>query len=274
MCKEIILGLLRAVQYLHGMGFMHGDISPKSILCHEDPAFVVKLCDFDSSAQLGQPFPHVEHRGEQRGEHRGEHRGEQRGEGLSFKGTPDYRAPELLFGEPGQLLACVELDYFALGLVMWQIVKRQRWPLLHGLPVERLLELYRDQDTFDAEARFASVPSQLAEFVPCLRSLCSMDPTLRPAGFGKLPSTQSYARDLRLSADQGNVDAQYSLGNSYYHEARRYYQLAAKGGHSEAQKQLSELSISDSVFESHYGSNDSDPWADDSDPWADIKAPW
>ena len=178
MCEEIIMGLLRAVQYMHGMGYMHGDIKPENILCHPDPGFVVKLCDLESSTLVGQPFPYAE----------------QQGEGCGFKGTPDYRAPELLFGEPGQLLACVELDYFALGLVMWQIVQKRRRSLLHGLPVERLRELFSDQDTFDAEARFASVPSQLAEFVPCLRTFCSVDPSLRPAGFGQLPSTQSHTQ--------------------------------------------------------------------------------
>jgi hypothetical protein len=84
-------------------------------------------------------------------------------------------------------------------------------------------------------------------------------------GKGVYKNVAEVIRYWRMSADQGNVDAQYSLGNSYYHEARRYYQLAAKGGHSEAQKQLSELRISDGVFESNDDDNGGSDVSDGSD---------
>ena len=45
--REILRGLLEAVAALHGLGVMHGDIKPRSILV--DPDCNVKLCDLDSA---------------------------------------------------------------------------------------------------------------------------------------------------------------------------------------------------------------------------------
>ena len=68
-----------------------------------------------------------------------------------------------------------------------------------------------------------------------------------PSVNGTLPDNEKSMLDLISAAEQGNADAQYKLGNSYYHgngvtqdykEAVKWYRLAADKGHTNAQYNL------------------------------------
>jgi serine/threonine protein kinase len=106
MVYSLALQTVECVRALHRVGIMHGDLKPKNILYHLDEIGVrVKLCDFDSARYFKTPFPF---------------------EGSTFKCTPAYMCPELCEGTeyyepPGKLEASSQPDYFALGLILWQL---------------------------------------------------------------------------------------------------------------------------------------------------------
>ena len=88
----------RALEYLHGRGYLHRDLKPANILVteREGGGAGVKLVDFGLMA--GAPG-----------------RGEESG---IVGGTPEYLAPEVFRGEP----AGTASDLYALGVVMYELV--------------------------------------------------------------------------------------------------------------------------------------------------------
>ena len=98
-----ILETLRALDHLHGLGYLHRDLKPSNILVdergHSEPA--AQLIDYGIAIPM-----------------------EAEPEEL-FIGTPEYSAPELMAGDPFD----VRQDLYAVGLLLYEIVTGHRpWP--------------------------------------------------------------------------------------------------------------------------------------------------
>ncbi len=94
---HILLQVGDALAYAHEHGVIHRDIKPENILLLENGD--IKVCDFGIALLAG------------------ERRGRWRGFSSPI-GTPDYMAPELLWGEPGS----VQSDIYAVGVVLYELL--------------------------------------------------------------------------------------------------------------------------------------------------------
>jgi eukaryotic-like serine/threonine-protein kinase len=94
---HILLQIGEALAYIHEHGVIHRDIKPENIMLLENGD--IKVCDF-GIALLAE---------------------ERRLRWRRFSspiGTPDYMAPELLWGEPGS----VQTDIYAMGVVLYELL--------------------------------------------------------------------------------------------------------------------------------------------------------
>jgi serine/threonine protein kinase len=93
---HILLQVGEALAYAHEHGVIHRDIKPENIMLLENGD--IKVCDFGIALLIEERRP--------------------RWRGFSSPiGTPDYMAPELLWGEPGS----VQSDIYAVGVVLYEL---------------------------------------------------------------------------------------------------------------------------------------------------------
>jgi len=92
--------LLRALDYVHRMGWLHRDLKPGNILIDMQDASdrACRLIDLGVATKLGLPPESF------------------------FVGTPEYCAPELLAGEAFDQRS----DLYAFGLVLYELIERKR----------------------------------------------------------------------------------------------------------------------------------------------------
>ena len=91
--KIVVLGIVKALEYLKQFGIVHRDLKPTNILMSEDST--PKLADFGLAILLG-PFQKKK----------------------EFAGTLDYTCPEMIIGMPyGQ-----EADMWSLGVITYNIL--------------------------------------------------------------------------------------------------------------------------------------------------------
>jgi serine/threonine protein kinase len=151
----VVEGVLPAVQALHGLSIMHGDIKPANLLVQLtfQGRYIVKLCDLDCAKHVGE---------------------ECEAAGL---GTKHYLAPEVRVAAAsaaGTLRASTAVDMFALGLVLWQVIKRSPAAALDCDNEARLDLLYSDQAQLNAHLEYPAMYRDFMERVTCL------EPTHRP----------------------------------------------------------------------------------------------
>ncbi len=132
--------LALVIDYIHGMGMLHGDIKPENLfLCRQGEAFTVKLMDFLPKRRLK--------------------------DWMDLDLTPEYLAPEIFAGrQPGPAL-----DHFALGVLLFEITFGKlpsfrnngslALPREHGVS-EDLIKILRGLLSFKPERR-AETLSQL-----------------------------------------------------------------------------------------------------------------
>ncbi|KAF0698131.1 Aste57867_11227 [Aphanomyces stellatus] len=91
--RHIIALVAHGIQYIHSLNIVHRDIKPENILLHKNS---IKLADFGLAKRITDPS------------------------GLFQKGcgTPEYAAPELLYGRPYG----TKSDLFSLGVVMYVLL--------------------------------------------------------------------------------------------------------------------------------------------------------
>ncbi len=93
----IIACVVVALEYMHSMGAIHRDVKPENMVL--DRQGYVRLADFGTARMLSQS------------------------DSADFSGTPGYMAPEVMF-QQGHGVA---VDYFALGVVAYELMKRVVW---------------------------------------------------------------------------------------------------------------------------------------------------
>lgn len=139
--------IVDAVETLHGLGVMHGDIKPENILMYfngGNPG-IAKLCDLDMAERFGDPCD------------------------AAVLGTRYFIAPEVRVAEEEGVVvtARAEIDMFSLGLVLWQVLNRSVTPALCANTAD-LDKCYKDQDALWAcipqKGYFEHILYELTEF--------------------------------------------------------------------------------------------------------------
>lgn len=104
--KNIILDILRGLQYLHMQGIAHRDLKPKNILLHkQNDQLIAKICDFGISKRLGTDD----------------------GASSQLMGSVEYMAPEqfapAVYGIGGKI--DTNSDLWSLGIIIYEIFTKQ-----------------------------------------------------------------------------------------------------------------------------------------------------
>lgn len=108
---RILRDIAYALQELHGMGMVHGDIKPKNILLSADKPPQIRLADFGFTVL--QETSLMESTQKQT---------------YLFRGTPIYSAPEMLFNPYREDLASTvsevsrRTDMYAFGILSWEVL--------------------------------------------------------------------------------------------------------------------------------------------------------
>jgi serine/threonine protein kinase len=142
--QQVLEAVVSAVHALHSLGIMHGDIKPQNLLYKlYDHGYVVKICDLDAAHRVGDVCQ------------------------AASLGTAQYHAPELraatLRGDT--IMAALELDMFALGLVMQQVLARSPHAALDCAEEDAL---YASQEQLDVRLNYPPLYRAELQRVTCI----------------------------------------------------------------------------------------------------------
>ena len=141
---NIMVQIMRGMDYLHQNNILHRDMKPKNILLHDG---VVKICDFGFSTMIkeyNQLFN-------------------------TICGTPLYMSPELLFMQP----YTIKSDIWALGILFYTIFYKSH-------PFGKLLNMddYRLKIKFPIH--YQSIDTLDIKYINVIKQMLSYQPENRP----------------------------------------------------------------------------------------------
>lgn len=139
---QLMIGVLRALAFIHSRGMVHADLKPSNILIAGDfladePNRAARLADFGLAASMSDPDSSV------------------------ARGTVGYAAPEVYAGRLD-----ARSDLYAFGVVIYEMLTRQK-PYA-GRNVREVLALQRRAPPQDPRAFKPELPATLAQLVCAL----------------------------------------------------------------------------------------------------------
>lgn len=162
---EVFVQLARALDYIHALGLMHGDIKPSNVLvcASDDPAAPpqAKLIDFGLARMLRDPLPPEDTDEDEESEE----------DTITVLGTPGFSAPEKVRGQSTDARA----DIYSLAATMYSAIRGSRpFP---GKTFREALRVQRDWRPELAGALLQSAGPVVAELVG---RMLQPDPSNRP----------------------------------------------------------------------------------------------
>lgn len=150
---EVFVQLARALDYIHALGLMHGDIKPSNVLvcASDDPAAPpqAKLIDFGLARMLRDPLPPEDTDEDEESEE----------DTITVLGTPGFSAPEKVRGQSTDARA----DIYSLAATMYAAIRGSRpFP---GKTFREALRVQRDWRPELAGALLQSAGPVVAELV-------------------------------------------------------------------------------------------------------------
>jgi serine/threonine protein kinase/DNA-binding MarR family transcriptional regulator len=160
---EVVVQLARALDYIHALGLVHGDIKPSNVLvCKsetEGAAPQAKLIDFGLARVLREPEPVVPDEGPD-------------GVGIMVLGTPGFSAPEKVKGQPTDARS----DIYSLAATIYAAARSGNKPFA-GKTFKEVLRAQRDWRPELAGALLQQTGPVVAELVG---RMLMPDPNMRP----------------------------------------------------------------------------------------------
>ena len=150
---EVFVQLARALDYIHALGLMHGDIKPSNVLvsASSDPSSPpqAKLIDFGLARMLRDPLPPEDTNDEEVSEE----------DTITVLGTPGFSAPEKVRGSSTDVRA----DIYSLAATMYSAIRGSRpFP---GKSFREVLRVQRDWRPELAGALLQAAGPVVAELV-------------------------------------------------------------------------------------------------------------
>lgn len=163
MVVEVVVQLARALDYIHALGLVHGDIKPSNVLvCKPEAdgaAPQAKLIDFGLARVLREPEPVVPDDGPD-------------GVGIMVLGTPGFSAPEKVKGQPTDARS----DIYSLAATIYAAARGGNKPFA-GKTFKEVLRAQRDWRPELAGALLQQTGPVVAELVG---RMLMPDPNMRP----------------------------------------------------------------------------------------------
>jgi serine/threonine protein kinase/tetratricopeptide (TPR) repeat protein len=160
---EVVVQLARALDYIHTLGLVHGDIKPSNVLvCKpeaEGAAPQAKLIDFGLARVLREPEPVIPDDGPD-------------GVGIMVLGTPGFSAPEKVKGQPTDARS----DIYSLAATIYAAARGGNKPFA-GKTFKEVLRAQRDWRPELAGALLQQTGPVVAELVG---RMLMPDPNMRP----------------------------------------------------------------------------------------------
>jgi serine/threonine protein kinase/tetratricopeptide (TPR) repeat protein len=160
---EVVVQLARALDYIHTLGLVHGDIKPSNVLVckpeSEGGAPQAKLIDFGLARVLREPEPVIPDDGPD-------------GVGIMVLGTPGFSAPEKVKGEPTDARS----DIYSLAATIYAAARGGNKPFA-GKTFKEVLRAQRDWRPELAGALLQQTGPVVAELVG---RMLMPDPNMRP----------------------------------------------------------------------------------------------
>ncbi|MBV1861254.1 MAG: serine/threonine protein kinase, partial [Nannocystaceae bacterium] len=166
---EVFVQLARALDYIHALGLVHGDIKPSNVLvcASVDPTVPpqAKLIDFGLARMLRDPLPLEDSEDEDDASE------DDDDDTITVLGTPGFSAPEKVRGESADSRA----DIYSLAATMYSAIRGSRpFP---GKTFRQVLRVQRDWRPELAGALLQSAGPVVAELVG---RMLQPDPAKRP----------------------------------------------------------------------------------------------
>lgn len=180
----ILRGLLRGVECLHEMNFLHSDIKPANIMI--DRLGYVKVVDFGRAVIVGEK--------------------------LTFLlGSPMYMAPETHRGEAGGMRS----DFFGVGLVGLEMLRGERLTEADNVDEDELMELKMDL----ANRLPDLLPEHVLEndsLVSIMKRFLEPDPEKRYSSAKEAEVGGEGLREVDKKFAQAGIDTEYARELSDY----------------------------------------------------------